>query len=122
MKLTRHTRVANSITGLSADSVSINGTRYTASLVVSAEKLLDDYAHPGISALDLAALAPALDDAPELVLIGCGATQQQLPTALLADFARRGIGIEVMTNDAACRTYNVLVSEDRRVTLVLLLG
>lgn len=122
MKLTRHTRVANSITGLSADSVSINGTRYTASLVVSAEKLLDDYAHPGISALDLAALAPALDDAPELVLIGCGAMQQQLPTALLAEFARRGIGIEVMTNDAACRTYNVLVSEDRRVTLVLLLG
>ena len=52
---------------------------------------------------------------PELILLGCGATQTFPPAATLAACLSRGIGLETMTNAAAARTFNVLASEDRRV-------
>ena len=60
------------------------------------------------------------DMQPELVLIGCGDTQVFLPPAIQALFFRRNIGFEVMITDAACRTFNVLVSEGRKVVAALL--
>ncbi|MEL7535489.1 MAG: MTH938/NDUFAF3 family protein [Pseudomonadota bacterium] len=122
MKLTRHTPVANSIGRVSADGIAVNGVHYTSSLIVSASAVIADWQHPPLAALDRAALAPALDQSPELLLIGCGNQQGFVPTALLADLAGAGIGIEVMTNDAACRTYNVLLGEDRKVVAALMLS
>lgn len=57
---------------------------------------------------------------PEVVLIGTGNTQVFLPPSTQAHFFRRNIGLEVMATDAACRTFNVLVSEERRVVAALL--
>ena len=58
---------------------------------------------------------------PELVLLATG-DQQRFPIpALMAYLPSRGIGLEVMTSAAACRTYNVLVAEDRRVALAVIL-
>ena len=53
------------------------------------------------------------------MLLGSGASQCFPEPALLAPLLERGIGIEVMDTGAACRTYNVLVSEDRRVVAAL---
>lgn len=71
--------------------------------------------------LDIPALAPidALD--PEIVLLGTGQRQVFPAPALFAHFASRRIGLEVMDNGAACRTYNVLVSEGRRAVCALIL-
>ena len=52
---------------------------------------------------------------PELVVLGTGATQVFPPAAVMAACLTRGIGIEVMTNAAAARTYSVLAGEGRRV-------
>jgi len=57
---------------------------------------------------------------PELVLIGTGKTQVFLLPAIQSLFFKRGIGFEVMTTDAACRTFNILVSECRQVVAALL--
>ena len=61
------------------------------------------------------ALARFHASAPELVVLGTGARQVFPPPAILAAFLTRGLGVEVMTNDAAARTYSVLAGEGRRV-------
>ena len=58
---------------------------------------------------------------PELVLLGTGARQIFPDAAYGAQFLRAGIGFEVMDTSAACRTFNVLVGEQRRVAAMLLL-
>lgn len=57
----------------------------------------------------------------EVVLIGTGATQHFLPAAVTGDLLALGIGVEVMSSQAAARTYNILMSEGRRVVAALLL-
>lgn len=56
---------------------------------------------------------------PEIIVLGCGIRRQQPSAELIAKLAGMGIGLEAMDNSAACRTYNVLVSEDRQVLLAL---
>ena len=57
---------------------------------------------------------------PELVLLGTGVRQQVPGAEFGAQFLRAGIGFEVMDTGAACRTFNVLVAERRRVAALLL--
>jgi len=59
--------------------------------------------------------------APEIVVLATGATQKFPRAALRAEFATRRIGLEVMEIGAACRTYNVLVGEERKVLAAILL-
>jgi len=59
--------------------------------------------------------------APELVILGTGRRQRFPRTELIAPLVRAGIGWEVMDTGAACRTFNVLVAEGRRVAAALLL-
>jgi uncharacterized protein len=56
---------------------------------------------------------------PEIVLIGTGARQVFPPARIRAPFLEAGIGIEVMDSGAACRTFNVLVAEGRRVAALI---
>ena len=60
--------------------------------------------------------------APELLVLGTGQRQVFPPAAVMAACLTRGIGIEVMDNAAAARTYNVLAGEGRRVVVALLLA
>jgi uncharacterized protein len=62
-----------------------------------------------------------LDLQPEVVLLGTGVRQQFPPAAFMAGFLRKGIGIEVMDNAAAARTYDLLASEGRRVVAAFIL-
>ena len=58
---------------------------------------------------------------PEVLLIGTGATHLLPEVEIMMRLSRLGAGVEVMRTDAACRTFNVLVSEGRRVTALLML-
>ncbi len=58
---------------------------------------------------------------PDVVLLGTGETQQLPPAAMRAAFAERRIALEAMTLGAACRTFNILVQEGRRVTAALII-
>ena len=57
---------------------------------------------------------------PEVALLGTGPRQQLLSRELMIQVYERGIGLEVMTTDAACRTYNILAADGRRVAAALL--
>jgi len=100
-----------------ADGVSalVNERRIERSCVVAPEALVEDW-----PVRDAATMAPADVDAllaldPELIVLGTGAQQRFPPAAVMAACLQRGIGIEVMTNAAAARTYSVLAGEGRRV-------
>ena len=56
----------------------------------------------------------------EIVLLGTGARQRFPHPRLTAELAKAGIGVEVMDLQAACRTYNILVAEERKVAAALL--
>lgn len=99
----------------------IGETLYRHSCLVSAERVIEwrPRQFDDITAADLEEII-ALD--PEVVVLGTG-TRQRFPRhELLRTMITRGIGMEVMDTGAACRTYNVLVSEDRRVIAALLLA
>ncbi len=88
--------------------------------ILSGQQLLPQWDVTSPEDIDQASLQSIFDLQPELVLIGTGSTQVFLPPAVQALFFQRGIGFEVMTTDAACRTFNILVSEGREVVAALL--
>ena len=101
--------------GAEGDHALVNERVIRASFVISPDALLEDWPVTDARALTPAQLAPILAMRPELVLLGTGATQVFPPAAVLATFLTRGLGVEVMTNAAAARTYSVLAGEGRRV-------
>ncbi|HEY6644012.1 Mth938-like domain-containing protein [Povalibacter sp.] len=99
----------------------INETIVTSSCLVRADKLVSDWRPQSLAELTAADLDAVLALDPEIVVLGSGTRQKFPQPALLAKILSRGIGCEVMDTGAACRTYNVLVSEDRRVVAALFL-
>ena len=100
--------------------VEINRQRYEASLVLLPDHLAPDWVRGGFAALAEADLRRVLEFAPELILLGTG-SQQRFPTpAFLRPLIEARVGFEVMDLQAACRTYNILMGEGRRVAAVLL--
>ncbi|MEO6102873.1 MAG: Mth938-like domain-containing protein [Pseudoxanthomonas sp.] len=100
-----------------ADGVSakVNDRVLQTSFILAPNELIEDWpAHDG-SSLTPEDLLPLLALNPELVLLGTGERQVFPAVAVMAACLTRGIGIEVMTNAAAARTFNVLAGEGRRV-------
>lgn len=72
--------------------------------------------------LDQENLDAVLQMKPDVVLLGTGNRQQFPHAQIFALFGQRGIGLEVMDNGALCRTFNILVAEDRAVVAAVMLG
>jgi uncharacterized protein len=108
--------------GAEGDHALVNERVLRSSFVVSPDTLLEDWPVTDAAALDVAQLEPILAMRPELVLLGTGGRQVFPPPAVLAAFLTRGLGIEVMTNAAAARTYSVLAGEGRRVVAGFVIG
>ena len=101
--------------------INVNEAILSGSCIVAADTLVEDWPPQRFEDLDLEALQAALALMPEILLIGTGATQRFLPGELLAALSRDGVGVEVMDTAAACRTYNILLNEDRKVVAALLM-
>ena len=93
-----------------------------ASCIVSAESLIVDWPAESAAALVAADLEPIFELAPQIVLLGTGARLEFPSAKIRSAFATRGIGLEVMDLGAACRTFNVLVQEERRTVAALILA
>ncbi len=102
------------------EGIRIGDVLYTGALVIGAQTLLDDWPPTDVDSLRDEHFEPVLELDPEVVLLGTGAQQEILHPSRLAPCYRRGVGIEVMTTEAACRTFNVLAMEERRVVAALL--
>ena len=91
------------------------------SCLLRADRLVEDWPPQTLDELTPADLDAILALEPEIVILGSGPHQRFPSPQWLAAMLSRGIGCEVMDTGAACRTYNVLVSEGRRVVAALLL-
>lgn len=93
----------------------VNNRRLTSSFIVSPDRLVEAWSVTDPRALSAADLEPLLELDPEVVLLGTGSNQVFPPAAVMAACLSRGVGLEVMNNAAAARTFNVLAGEGRRV-------
>ena len=102
--------------------VQILGDCYVASLIVSRDRLLTDWQPRHIDELQAGHLQAVVEIHPEVLLLGTGDRQAFPEPETFIPLMDLGIGFEVMDNAAACRTYNILLAEDRRAALALLLS
>jgi uncharacterized protein len=110
----------NTVTGYGPGFIEINAVRFTGSLVFSPEHAPTAWGPRDFAALAESDFAQLLALAPEIVLLGTGARQRFPRPALYAALTRARIGVEAMDTAAACRTYNILAAEGRRVVAALL--
>jgi uncharacterized protein len=111
----------NFIRAYSPQELLIGEHSIRSSCIVMADALIADWPPATLDDLQVNHLEPLFELRPELVLLGTGATQRFAPAQIRTAFAGRGIGIESMDLGAACRTFNILVQEDRRVAAALFL-
>jgi len=110
----------NTFSGYGEGYVAVGGTRHSASLVVSADRVITDWPAASVDALTADHLAAIVELKPEIVLLGTGAKFTFPEQSLLAPLYKAGIGVEVMDTPAACRTYNILLGEGRNVVAALI--
>jgi uncharacterized protein len=112
---------SNLIRGYSDSEVRIGERRVQRSCLVTATRLITDWPPATFAELAPAHLEAIFALDPELVLLGTGPTQRFATTEVRDEFVQRRVGLEVMQLGAACRTFNVLVQEERRVLAALFL-
>mgnify|MGYP001820210861 FL=1 len=99
--------------------LTVGAETVTASVVLFRDSVQRGPVAEDISRLTVSDLQHLIDAGPEIIIVGTGWTQALPPRELVFALAKKGIGFEVMDTPAACRTFNILVSEDRDVAAVL---
>lgn len=123
MKFTLDSRTdVNLIRGYGAGEVRIGEVVQHAPCIVMADRLILDWQARDVATLGPADLEPLFALNPNVVLLGTGAKQIFPGSAVRQAFAARKVGLEVMDLGAACRTFNILVQEERRVAAALFPG
>ena len=108
-------------TGYESDHVMVNRQRFDSGIVVMATDVLSDWGVTHFDALNESHFEYFLTFKPEVILLGTGAAQHFPHPRLYRALTNAGIGVECMDTPAACRTYNILVAEDRKVIAAILL-
>ena len=110
----------NTVTAYEAGVIEINAQRHNGSLYFMPSGQIHPWAVQSADQLTADDLAPLPEDLPEIVLLGTGSIQKFFRPEVLAPLVSAGIGHEVMSTPAACRTYNILMAEGRLVMAALL--
>lgn len=109
------------ITGCDESFIEVNKQRYTQSLIVTPHQLMTNFQVSDWVNLTEAHFTEIAALNAEVVLLGTGAKHQFLHPKTYLPLTQKGIPLECMTTAAACRTYNILMSEGRNVAAVLIL-
>lgn len=111
----------NLITGYDLNWVEVNQVRHQSSLIVTPDQLLLEWSVKTIKDINENSFEAIKFLDIEIILLGTGNTQEHLEPRLLEYFSKKNIAIESMSNQSACRTYNILANEERKVLLALML-
>jgi len=109
------------VRSISERGIRVSDDYYNSPFILSGQQLVSEWNVTTIEDINESNLQVIFDMQPEVVLVGTGETQVFLPVHVQGLFFRRSIGFEVMTTDAACRTFNILVAEGRHVVAALLI-
>lgn len=122
MKLHADTPTAfNTVTAYGPGFIEINQQRHDGPVVVTPSQPVERWPVASFDELNEAHFAGLRDAHPELVLLGTGARQRFPHPRLTRALTEARIGLEVMDTAAACRTYNILTAEGRKVLAAMLL-
>ncbi|EIL91484.1 Mth938-like domain-containing protein [Rhodanobacter spathiphylli] len=106
---------------VAAHGITLIDRELTSSFLLAPDRAIENWPVTAVETLDAGHVEALLAMNPELVVLGTGARQAFPAAAFMAGFLRRNIGIEVMDNAAAARTYNLLADEGRRVVAAFIL-
>lgn len=121
MKFQPDAAASTSITGYGAGWIAVNGERFESSMVISSDGARFAWDCASFDALQAQHFAQLATLDAELILFGSGnAIRFPQPQWLQALYARR-VGLETMDTQAACRTFNFLAAEGRKVVAALLI-
>ena len=109
------------ITGYGKAYVEVNKLKYTQAIIVMSDNLVLDWPATDFANLSAVHFAQLITLKPEVVLLGTGETHQFLHPTIMQNLTANHIPLECMTTAAACRTYNILMSEGRKVAAALLI-
>ena len=111
---------SNAFTGYGEGYVMVNRQRYERNLVVLPDRIVTDWQPAGFDQLGAEDFARLAELQPEIVLLGTGSRLRFPRPELTRALYEARIGLEVMDIQAACRTYNILAAEERKVVAALL--
>ena len=106
---------------VSARGVTVVDRDLVQSFLLAPDRVIENWPVTHAGQLDETQTDTILALKPEVVILGTGERQIFPPHAFLASFLRKGVGVEVMDNGAAARTYDLLASEGRRVVVAFIL-
>src|SRR5438876_10855896 len=110
---------ANLFTGHGPGYVAVNGQRYEQGLLVLSDQVIPGWGEAGFERLESADLQGLLEFKPEIIVLATGKRIRFPHPRLTAPLMAAGTGLEVMDTAAACRTFNILIGEDRRVVAAI---
>lgn len=110
-----HNEARYKITGYETDGVGINGKLFTQSLILSPMEFVQNWEPPKYSALDAKHLEAIYELKPDVILLGTGKIQTFPENEIMRRLVEKNIGFEIMSTQAVCRTFNILMSEGRNV-------
>jgi len=111
----------NMFTAYGEGYVEINRQRFEQSLLVLPGKIFEDWQASSLEALAISHFEAIAELMPEIVLLGTGSVFRFPQAALTRPLVTAQIGLEVMDTQAACRTYNILAAEGRKVAAAIIL-
>lgn len=109
----------NIFSGYGDGYVAVNQVRYTDSMIVLPEQIVEHWPVNSVSQLEMEHFDPLLAVQPEIILLGTGMVLQFPDASLVKKILARRIGFETMDTQAVCRTYNILSSEGRHVAAAI---
>jgi uncharacterized protein len=123
MKLHNATNAAyQTVTAYDDKGVEINAVRYEHSLLVMPESPPVPWPVTSFEQLGAGSFDAVAALQPDVVLLGTGERQRFAHPSLIRPLMEKGIGVECMDSHAACRTYNILMGEGRKVALALIIA
>lgn len=120
MKLSLESGGGIVVTGAGAGWIRVGREEVRANVVLTPDRVVPGFAPGGFDALESADFEALLGHGPEVVLLGTGSAQRFVHPRTLAPLIDARIGVESMATAAACRTFNILSSEGRRVVAALI--
>jgi len=110
------------IKGYESGSVTVNNKQYSENLIITPDQLITPWEPTNPDELSQQHIEFLIDLEPEIILLGTGKSLCFPHPSLLSLAMQKGIGFEVMDTGSACRTFNVLISEDRNVMAALMMA
>jgi len=110
----------NMFTAYGDDYVAVNHEKHLKNLILLPESIIHEWSTATVETLEASDMQKLLELDTEIILLGTGKRLRFPAGPLMRPFAPAGIGLEIMDLQAACRTYNILAAEGRKVAAALL--